>query len=80
MADGALSVKLLCEIAAERGLHVAQMTTQKGTRQCFDAVTSKAAKVMHLCRAMGWRWAAMQALYCYRRGTLLKRSGCVRTG
>ena len=30
------------------GLHVAQMTSQKGIRQCFDAVTINAAKVMHL--------------------------------
>ena len=30
------------------GLHVAQMTSQKSIRQCFDAVTFNAAKVMHL--------------------------------
>jgi cytosine deaminase len=30
------------------GLHVAQMTSQKGIQQCFDAVTANAAKVMHL--------------------------------
>lgn len=30
------------------GLHVAQMTSQRGIRQCFDAVTTNAAKVMHL--------------------------------
>ena len=33
---------------AHMGLHVAQMTSQKGKRQCFDAVTVNAAKVMHL--------------------------------
>ena len=33
---------------AHMGLHVAQMTSQKGMRQCFDAVTTNAAKVMHL--------------------------------
>ncbi|GAB3474891.1 amidohydrolase family protein [Polaromonas eurypsychrophila] len=33
---------------AHMGLHVAQMTNQKGIRQCFDAVTVNAAKVMHL--------------------------------
>ncbi|MBC7610924.1 MAG: amidohydrolase family protein [Polaromonas sp.] len=33
---------------AHMGLHVAQMTSQKGIRQCFDAVTVNAAKVMHL--------------------------------
>jgi len=33
---------------AHMGLHVAQMTNQKGIRQCFDAVTTNAAKVMHL--------------------------------
>lgn len=30
------------------GLHVAQMTSQAAMRQCFDAVTTNAAKVMHL--------------------------------
>ena len=30
------------------GLHVAQMASQKGIRQCFDALTVNAAKVMHL--------------------------------
>jgi cytosine deaminase len=33
---------------AHMGLHVAQMTSQQGIRQCFDAVTINAAKVMHL--------------------------------
>ena len=33
---------------AHMGLHVAQMTSQKGIRQCFDAVTTNAAKVLHL--------------------------------
>jgi len=33
---------------AHMGLHVAQMTSQKGIRQCFDAVTVNAAKVFHL--------------------------------
>ena len=33
---------------AHMGLHVAQMTSQKGMRACFDAVTTNAAKVMHL--------------------------------
>ena len=33
---------------AHMGLHVAQMTSQRGMRQCFDAVTVNAAKVMHL--------------------------------
>jgi cytosine deaminase len=33
---------------AHMGLHVAQMTSQKGIRACFDAVTTNAAKVMHL--------------------------------
>ncbi len=33
---------------AHMGLHVAQMTSQKGIRQCFDAVTVNAAKVLHL--------------------------------
>lgn len=33
---------------AHMGLHVAQMTSQQGMRQCFDAVTVNAAKVMHL--------------------------------
>src|ERR1035437_3277894 len=33
---------------AHMGLHVAQMTGQQGMRQCFDAVTTNAANVMHL--------------------------------
>ena len=33
---------------AHMGLHVAQMTSQKGIQDCFDAVTVNAAKVMHL--------------------------------
>jgi cytosine deaminase len=33
---------------AHMGLHVAQMTSQRGIRQCFDAVTVNAAKVFHL--------------------------------
>ena len=33
---------------AHMGLHVAQMTSQKGIRACFDAVTTNASKVMHL--------------------------------
>jgi cytosine/creatinine deaminase len=33
---------------AHMGLHVAQMTSQKGIRACFDAVTTNAAEVMHL--------------------------------
>src|SRR3954463_744179 len=33
---------------AHMGLHVAQMTSQGGIRQCFDAVTTNAARVMHL--------------------------------
>lgn len=30
------------------GLHVGQMTSQQGIRACFEAVTTNAAKVMHL--------------------------------
>ncbi|RYF76631.1 MAG: cytosine deaminase [Comamonadaceae bacterium] len=33
---------------AHMGLHVAQMTSQAAIRRCFDAVTTQAAKVMHL--------------------------------
>ena len=33
---------------AHMGLHVALMTSQKGIRHCFDAVTVNAAKVIHL--------------------------------
>jgi cytosine/creatinine deaminase len=33
---------------AHMGLHVAQMTSQVGMRQCFEAVTTNAAKVMDL--------------------------------
>ncbi len=35
---------------AHMGLHVAQMTSQPAIRQCFEAVTTQAAKVMHLDR------------------------------
>ena len=35
---------------AHMGLHVAQMTSLEGTRRCFEAVTTNAAKVMHLER------------------------------
>ena len=35
---------------AHMGLHVAQMTSQAGIRRCFDAVTTNAAKLMHLER------------------------------
>ncbi len=34
--------------AAHMGLHVAHITSQKGIRDCFNAVTTGAAKVMHL--------------------------------
>jgi cytosine/creatinine deaminase len=33
---------------AHMGLHVAQMTSQPGIRACFEAITTNAAKVMHL--------------------------------
>ena len=33
---------------AHMGLHVALMTSQQGIRACFEAVTTNAAKVMHL--------------------------------
>lgn len=35
---------------AHMGLHVAQMTSQAGIRRCFEAVTTNAAKLMHLPR------------------------------
>jgi len=41
------------------GLHVAQMTSQKGIGACFDAVTTNAAKVMHL---EGYGCAGMSAV------------------
>ena len=53
---------------AHMGLHVAQMTSQKGIRQCFDAVTTSAAKVMHL-QGRGWSRVAMRALCCCRHET-----------
>jgi cytosine deaminase len=37
----------MLEVAA-MGLHVAQMTSQAGMRQCFDAVTANAARVLGL--------------------------------
>jgi cytosine deaminase len=33
---------------AHMGLHVAQMTSQSGIRACYEAVTTSAAKIMHL--------------------------------
>jgi cytosine/creatinine deaminase len=33
---------------AHMGLHVAQMTSQAAMRQCFEAVTTNAAKLLHL--------------------------------
>ena len=33
---------------ASMGLHVAQMTSQDGMRACFEAVTTNAAKILHL--------------------------------
>ncbi|OYT94039.1 MAG: cytosine deaminase [Burkholderiales bacterium PBB3] len=33
---------------ASMGLHVAQMTSQSAMRQCFDAVTTNAARILHL--------------------------------
>ncbi|RDI16872.1 amidohydrolase family protein [Pseudacidovorax intermedius] len=33
---------------AHMGLHVAQMTSQGGIQQCFEAVTNNAARLMHL--------------------------------
>jgi cytosine deaminase len=33
---------------ASMGLHVAQMTSQSAMRQCFDAVTSNPARILHL--------------------------------
>lgn len=33
---------------ASMGLHVAQMTSQAAMRQCFDAVTTSPAKILHL--------------------------------
>ncbi|MEO8751755.1 MAG: amidohydrolase family protein [Casimicrobiaceae bacterium] len=37
----------MLEVAA-MGLHVAQMTSQAGMRACFDAVTTSAARILHL--------------------------------
>jgi cytosine deaminase len=34
--------------AAHMGLHVGQMTSQAGMRQCFEAVTTNAARILHL--------------------------------
>ncbi len=41
---------------AHMGLHVVQMTSQKGIRQCFNAVITNAAKVMHL-QGYPLRWS-----------------------
>ena len=59
---------------AHMGLHVAQMTSQKGIRACFDAVTTNAAKVMHL-QGYGLEVGAMRILCCCRRGMRLRQFG-----
>ena len=54
---------------AHMGLHVAQMTSQKGIRQCFDAMTVNAAKVMHL---EGYELAMGLAMGCDASFVLLQ--------
>ena len=61
---------------AHMGLHVALMTSQSGIRACFDAVTTNAAKVMHLQGYGIWSPVAMPASCCCRRATRSRRSGC----
>jgi len=66
---------------AHMGLHVAQMTSQAGIKRCFEAVTTNAAKVMHLpnygmevgCDASFVLLQAKDAVEAIRlRGTRLK--------
>jgi cytosine/creatinine deaminase len=40
--------------AAHMGLHVAQMTSQQGMRQCFEAVTTAPARILGLDTRWGW--------------------------
>jgi cytosine deaminase len=64
---------------AHMGLHVAQMTSQQGDRACFEAVTTNAAKVMHL-QGYGIEPGCDASLCCCRRGMRWTRSGFGRTG
>ena len=67
---------------AHMGLHVGQMTSQAAMRQCFDAVTTNAAKVLGLenyglqvgCDASFVLLQARDPVEAIRRGTLLAES------
>ena len=61
------------------GLHVAQMTSQKGIRQCIDAVTVNAAKVMRL-QGRGLEVGPDASFVLLQRGMRWRRSGCGRIG
>ncbi len=65
---------------AHMGLHVAQMTSQDGIRQCFDAVTVNAGAGHRPRRLRPGRPAATRALCCCRRAIRSRRSGCGRRG
>ena len=57
------------------GLHVGQMTSQAGMRQCFDAVTVNPARLLGL-EGYGLPLAAMPTLCCCMRATRQKPFAC----
>jgi hypothetical protein len=57
------------------GLHVAQMTSLDGMRQCFDAVTVNNARVLGW-KATAWSPAAAPTSCCCRRARRSRRSAC----
>ena len=65
---------------AHMGLHVAQMTSQDGIRQCFDAVTVERREGVRPRRLRPRSRAATPASCCCRRATRSRRSGCARRG
>ena len=65
---------------AHMGLHVAQMTSQSGMRQCFDAVTVERREGDAPRRLRPRAPAATRASCCCRRAIRSRRSGCARPG
>jgi cytosine deaminase len=68
----------MLEVAA-MGLHVAQMTSQQGMRQCFDAVTVNNARILGL-PATGLKRAAGPTSCCCRRAPPKRPSACGPSG
>ncbi len=62
---------------AHMGLHVAQMTSQSAMRQCFDAVTVNAARVLGL-QGYGIEMGCHADFVLLQARDPLRRSGCAR--